>query len=92
MSRTAFDGELIQVVVEDWDGHEREIVEHPGAVAYGKHYPEFWVQIPIDGQSAQVANGIHFGFFAASSSMAIFWVAPVLASDSNSRTPPVAIS
>jgi ADP-ribose pyrophosphatase len=33
MSRAAFDGELIKVVVEDWDGHEREIVEHPGAVA-----------------------------------------------------------
>ncbi|MBN0274096.1 VOC family protein, partial [Pseudomonas aeruginosa] len=24
------------------------ILEYPGAVAYGKLYPEFWVQAPID--------------------------------------------
>ena len=42
----------------------RRILEHPGAVAYGKHYPEFWVQTPIDGQPAQTANGTHFGFLA----------------------------
>jgi ADP-ribose pyrophosphatase len=33
MRKIAFDGRLIQVVVEEWDGAEREIVEHPGAVA-----------------------------------------------------------
>lgn len=43
----------------------RRVLEHPGAVAYGKLYPEFWVQTPIDGQSARVGNGTHFGFFAA---------------------------
>jgi ADP-ribose diphosphatase len=32
-SRTAFDGKLIDVTVERWGEHEREIVEHPGAVA-----------------------------------------------------------
>ena len=32
-SRTAYDGELIGVTVERWGEHEREIVEHPGAVA-----------------------------------------------------------
>ncbi|MDX6486903.1 MAG: hypothetical protein QOF43_2056, partial [Gaiellaceae bacterium] len=32
-SRTAFDGKLIDVTVERWGDHEREIVEHPGAVA-----------------------------------------------------------
>jgi ADP-ribose pyrophosphatase len=31
--RTAFDGKLIDVTVERWGEHEREIVEHPGAVA-----------------------------------------------------------
>ena len=31
--RTAFDGKLIDVTVERWGAHEREIVEHPGAVA-----------------------------------------------------------
>lgn len=28
----------------------RRVADHPGAVAYGKHYPEFWVQRPIDGR------------------------------------------
>lgn len=32
-SRTAYDGRLIDVTVERWGDHEREIVEHPGAVA-----------------------------------------------------------
>jgi ADP-ribose pyrophosphatase len=32
-SRTAYDGKLIDVTVERWGEHEREIVEHPGAVA-----------------------------------------------------------
>ncbi len=42
----------------------RRIMEHPGAVAYGKLYPEFWVQTPIDGRPAGVGNGVHIGFFA----------------------------
>jgi ADP-ribose pyrophosphatase len=32
-SRLAYDGSLIDVTVERWGEHEREIVEHPGAVA-----------------------------------------------------------
>jgi ADP-ribose pyrophosphatase len=32
-SRVAYDGSLIDVVVERWGEHEREIVEHPGSVA-----------------------------------------------------------
>lgn len=44
----------------------RRILEHPGAVAYGKIYPEFWVQTPFDGKPAVVGNGTHFGFVAAS--------------------------
>jgi len=32
-SRTVYDGKLFDVVVERWGEHEREIVEHPGAVA-----------------------------------------------------------
>jgi catechol 2,3-dioxygenase-like lactoylglutathione lyase family enzyme len=42
----------------------RRVMQHPGAVAYGKAYPEFWVQTPIDGQPATVGNGTHFGFVA----------------------------
>jgi catechol 2,3-dioxygenase-like lactoylglutathione lyase family enzyme len=44
----------------------RRVMEHPGAVAYGKTYPEFWVQTPIDGKRASIGNGTHFGFLAAS--------------------------
>lgn len=44
----------------------RRILEHPGAVAFGKMFPEFWVQTPIDGQSANPGNGIHFSFTANS--------------------------
>lgn len=44
----------------------KRILEFPGAVAYGKAYPEFWVQTPIDGYPASVGNGTHFGFIAAS--------------------------
>jgi ADP-ribose pyrophosphatase len=32
-SRTVYDGRLIDVTLERWGDHEREIVEHPGAVA-----------------------------------------------------------
>lgn len=46
-------------------GCER-LEEFPGAVAYGKLYPEFWVQKPVDGYPASVGNGTHFGFVAPS--------------------------
>ena len=32
-SKTVWKGKKIAVTVEEWDGREREIVEHPGAVA-----------------------------------------------------------
>ncbi len=32
-TRTVYDGKLIDVVLERWGDHDREIVEHPGAVA-----------------------------------------------------------
>jgi ADP-ribose pyrophosphatase len=32
-SRRVFDGNLFDVVIEDWDGRKREIVEHPGSTA-----------------------------------------------------------
>jgi catechol 2,3-dioxygenase-like lactoylglutathione lyase family enzyme len=43
----------------------QRVMEHPGAVAYGKQYPEFWVLTPIDGRPASIGNGTHFGFIAA---------------------------
>ena len=32
-ARTVYDGKLIDVTLERWGEHEREVVEHPGAVA-----------------------------------------------------------
>src|SRR5262249_18320058 len=45
-SRLVWDGKLIDVVVERWGDNEREIVEHPGAVAI--------VAVDVDGQVAFV--------------------------------------
>jgi catechol 2,3-dioxygenase-like lactoylglutathione lyase family enzyme len=42
------------------------IMEHPGAIAFGRAYPEFWVEVPHDGGRAEVGNGSHFGFLAVS--------------------------
>lgn len=44
----------------------RRIVDLPNAVAYGKVYPELWVQVPHDGAPASVGNGVHFALFASS--------------------------
>ena len=44
----------------------RRIMAHEDAVAYGRKFPEFWVQTPIDGQPATLGNGTHFGFIATS--------------------------
>jgi len=42
----------------------RRIMEHPGAVAYGKQFPEFWIQTPFDGAAAATGNGTHIAFIA----------------------------
>lgn len=42
------------------------IMEHPGAAAFGKQFPEFWVQEPHDGKNAAVGNGTHVSFMASS--------------------------
>ena len=43
----------------------KQIMKIPGAVAYGRAFPEFWVQTPIDGKAATVGNGTHVAFVAA---------------------------
>ena len=40
-----------------------DLSEH-NAIAYGRAYPEFWIQSPINGQPAQTANGTHVAFLA----------------------------
>ncbi|MGB7486921.1 MAG: VOC family protein, partial [Phormidesmis sp.] len=44
--------------------HCKRLMEHPDAIAYGKQYPEFWVQTPFDDKTATVGNGTHISFIA----------------------------
>lgn len=44
----------------------KQMEKYPGAAAYGRQFPEFWVQKPFDGKSATVGNGFHIGFIADS--------------------------
>lgn len=44
----------------------KRIMEFEGAIAWGKAFPEFWLQTPIDGQPATVGNGTHVAFLAKS--------------------------
>ena len=42
-------------------------LEIPGfAVAYGKQFPEFWLNTPLDQEQASCGNGTHIAFLAAS--------------------------
>ncbi|MCF6321771.1 MAG: VOC family protein [Rhizobiaceae bacterium] len=40
----------------------KRLLDFSGSAAYGREFPEFWVQVPHDGEAATVANGVHFGF------------------------------
>ncbi len=42
------------------------VSEYQHAVAYGKGYPEFWLQLPYNKAVASSGNGVHFGFVALS--------------------------
>lgn len=35
-------------------------------IAYGKQWPEFWVQLPFNEQTATPGNGVHIAFMAPS--------------------------
>ena len=66
----------------------KRVMEHPGAVAYGKQYPEFWVQTPIDETAATTGNGTHFGFTASSKEeVQAFYDAAVAAGASDDGKP-----
>jgi hypothetical protein len=42
------------------------VSEYEHAIAYGKGYPEFWLQQPFNKSPARCGNGVHFGFVALS--------------------------
>ena len=68
-----------QKAVEFYDGvmptlGAARIMQVDGAVAYGKKFPEFWVQTPENDEPAQIANGTHYGFVADSKeAVHAFW-------------------
>ncbi|MDO5624466.1 MAG: VOC family protein [Pseudomonadota bacterium] len=64
-----------------------DLSEHQ-AVAYGRAYPEFWVQAPHDGQPAQTANGVHVAFFAATPEQVHAFHAAALAAGGTCDGPP----
>lgn len=66
----------------------QRIMAHPGAVAYGKEYPEFWVQTPIDGQPATVGNGTHVGFVAPTQASVHAFYEAALAAGAQGDGPP----
>lgn len=66
----------------------RRVMEHPGAVAYGKAFPEFWVQTPVDGAGATVGNGTHIGFIAPDiAAVEAFYAAAISAGATDSGAP-----
>lgn len=68
----------------------KRVLEIPGveAVAYGKKFPEFWVQAPIDGRPANTGNGTHFGFIAHSKEAVDAFYAAALAAGAKSDGAP----
>lgn len=42
------------------------VCDYEHAVAFGKGYPEFWVQKPFDKKAPTNGNGVHIGFVALS--------------------------
>lgn len=66
----------------------KRLMEHPGAVAYGKVYPEFWVQTPINGQTATVGNGTHVGFIALTKEAVDAFYQAALAAGASDDGPP----
>ncbi|PTQ70876.1 VOC family protein [Pseudomonas sp. GV071] len=66
----------------------KRVMEHPGAVAYGRMYPEFWVQHPLDGQPASVGNGSHIGFVAQDKTSVDAFYAAALAAGASGDGPP----
>ena len=44
----------------------RLVMDFPTAAAYGRTFPEFWIQMPHDQSRATTGNGIHICFLANS--------------------------
>ena len=66
----------------------KRMMEHEDAMAYGKQFPEFWVQTPFDEQVASVGNGTHVGFLATSKAVVdAFYAAAIAAGATGDGAP-----
>lgn len=66
----------------------KRIMEHPGAIAYGREFPEFWLQTPINEQAATVGNGTHIGFIAHSKEQVHAFFDAAVAANASDDGPP----
>ncbi len=66
----------------------KKLFEFPGAIAYGKHFPEFWVQTPIDGNPPSPGNGVHFCFIAENKDAVHAFYEAALAAGATEDGPP----
>lgn len=66
----------------------RRVMEHEGAVAFGRAFPELWIQTPIDGRPASVGNGSHLAFIAASTAEVDAFFAEAVAAGAKADGPP----
>ena len=64
-----------------------DLTEHQ-AMAYGRAFPEFWIQRPHDGGAAQTANGVHVAFLAESTAQVHAFHAAALAHGARCEGPP----
>lgn len=66
----------------------RKVEDYPGVVAYGKVFPEFFVQMPHNGEPASVGNGYHVSFMASSKAMVdAFYQAAIAAGATDDGAP-----
>jgi len=66
----------------------RRIESFPGGAGYGRVWPEFWVQTPIDGRPASVGNGTHVAFLAPDRAAVAAFHAAALAAGGSCEGPP----
>lgn len=66
----------------------RRVLDFPGAVAYGRQFPEFWVQRPLNGQDATRANGSHVGFVASTTAAVDAFYEVAIAAGAEDDGPP----
>jgi catechol 2,3-dioxygenase-like lactoylglutathione lyase family enzyme len=66
----------------------RRIEAFPGGIGWGRRFPEFWMQTPIDGRPAGTGNGTHVAFLAVTRAQVDAFHAAGLAAGGTGEGPP----